>query len=74
MHLAQLGRCQHGFFVALVALDLVRHAQFFQQPQHALRAGIVQVLDNKHGGIPSKVKRHCAGWQQDAAAQPKISW
>ena len=36
MNLAQFGRCQHGFFVARIALDVIRKAQFFQQPQYAL--------------------------------------
>jgi uncharacterized sporulation protein YeaH/YhbH (DUF444 family) len=51
MHRAQLGRRQHRFRIALVTLDLVRHAEFFEQPQHALRAGVVQMMDGEHGSM-----------------------
>src|SRR5690606_39381930 len=33
----------------LVAHDLVRNAQFLEQPQHALRTGIVEVMNRQHG-------------------------
>jgi hypothetical protein len=46
-------------FVALVFLDLVFQAQFLQQPQDALRAGVVQMVDNDHVDIPKK-ERPCA--------------
>ena len=49
MHRTQLGRRQHRFRIALVTLDLVRHAEFFEQPQHTLRAGVVQMMDDQHG-------------------------
>ncbi|MNT49263.1 hypothetical protein D3C72_1861030 [compost metagenome] len=45
----QRGGRQHGFRVALVALDLVVEAQFLEQPEHALRARIVQMVDDDHG-------------------------
>src|SRR3982074_3585157 len=35
--------------LTLVADNLVGHAKLFQQPQHALRARIVQVMDGEHG-------------------------
>src|SRR5690606_14693211 len=57
MHLAQLGRRQHGFCVALVMTDLVRHAQLFKQPEHALRARIVQVVNSNHVDAPFVVAR-----------------
>jgi len=43
-----------------------------RNPANFLRAGIVQGLNRKHGGIPPKLKRQSAGWQHDAAAKPKI--
>ena len=49
MHRLQLRRRQPGGRVALVALDLVGRAQLLQQPQDALRARIVEVVDDEHG-------------------------
>src|SRR6185436_11839629 len=58
MHRAQLGRREHGLRVALVALHLVGQAEFFEQPEDALRARIVEVMDGDHGfsylGFPSR--------------------
>ena len=48
MHGAQLRRRQHGLRVALVALDLVGQAQLFQQPEDALRARVVEVMESDH--------------------------
>ena len=53
MDRAQLGRRAH-VGLALVADDLVGHAEFFQQPQHALRAGIVEMMDGEHGDSPGR--------------------
>jgi hypothetical protein len=50
MHLEQLRRREHRLRVALVLLDLVRNAELLEQPQHALRAGVVEVVDDDHGG------------------------
>jgi hypothetical protein len=36
----------------LIADDLVGDAEFFQKPQHALRAGIVEMMDGDHGDFP----------------------
>ncbi len=36
MHGAQLGRREHGVGVALITLDFIIDAQFFQHPEHAL--------------------------------------
>ena len=47
-HLAQLGRCQHGLAVALVAPDFIGHAQFLQEPQHTLGARVVEVVHGDH--------------------------
>src|SRR4051812_42957966 len=38
--------------LALIADDLVGHAEFFEQPQHALRAGIVEMMHRQHGRPP----------------------
>ena len=47
----EFGRREHGFSIALVDLDFVWHTQFFEQPEHALRAGFFQMVDGKHGVI-----------------------
>ena len=49
MHRAQLGRREHGLLVALVGLDLVLEAELLEQPQDALRARVVQMVDDDHG-------------------------
>src|SRR6185437_9370404 len=54
MHAPEFRRRQHGLRVALVALDLVRHAKFFQQPQDALRARIVEVVESDHSVVPER--------------------
>ncbi|MNL72134.1 hypothetical protein D3C87_1973950 [compost metagenome] len=41
MDLFQLRRRQHGLRIALIALHLVRHSQFFQKPQDALRPRVI---------------------------------
>ena len=43
----RLGR-QHRLRVALVALDVVRQSELLQQPQDALRARVVEVMDDDH--------------------------
>src|SRR5437879_5784249 len=49
MHLAQRRRREHGLRVALIALDVVGEAELLEQPQHALRARVVEVVDDDHG-------------------------
>src|SRR5260221_11860886 len=49
MHRPQLGRREHRLRIALVGLDLVLQAELFEQPEHALRARVVQVVDEDHG-------------------------
>src|SRR3981081_1254573 len=56
MDCAQFGRRAH-VRLTLVAHDLVRYAKLFQQPQHALGAGIVEVMNGKHGGSPRTLAR-----------------
>src|SRR5260370_38674733 len=48
VHLAQRRRREHGPRIALVALDLVLEAELLQQPQQALGARVVQVVDDDH--------------------------
>ena len=38
--------------LALIADDLIGDAEFFEQPQHALRAGIVEMMHRQHGRPP----------------------
>ena len=52
MHRLQFRRREHGRGVALVALHLIGHAELLQQPQDALRARIVEMMDGDHG-VPS---------------------
>jgi hypothetical protein len=51
MNRAQFGRRPH-VRLTLIADDLVGNAEFFQQPQHALGAGIVEVMNGEHGVSP----------------------
>src|SRR6266516_440102 len=38
--------------LTLVAHDLVEHAQLFEQPQHPLRARIVEMMNGQHVASP----------------------
>src|SRR5216683_3611996 len=49
MHRVELRRRQPRLRVALIVLHLVGHAEFFQQPQNPLRAGVVEMMDGEHG-------------------------
>ena len=59
MNRAQFGRRAH-VGLTLIADDLVGDAEFFQQPQHALRAGIVEMMDGEHGISPQGVRANRA--------------
>jgi hypothetical protein len=48
MHLPERRRREQRGRVALVALDLVRDCELLEQPEHALRARMVQVVDGQH--------------------------
>src|SRR5712671_3388812 len=51
---AQLGRRAH-VGLTLVTDDLVGDTKLLEQPQHALRTGIVEVMDDEHGlGLSGK--------------------
>jgi hypothetical protein len=51
MDLCEFGRRQPGLGVALIALHLIGRAQLLQQPQDALRTGVVEVMKREHGGF-----------------------
>ncbi|MNV70297.1 hypothetical protein D3C71_1632540 [compost metagenome] len=51
VHVAQRLRRQPGLGIALVVDDLVRQAQFFEHPQHAQRARVVQMVHLDHRGF-----------------------
>src|SRR6202165_1542279 len=59
MDRAQFRRRPH-VRLTLIADDLVRKPKFFQQPQHALGAGIVEVMDGEHGVSPGHSARAAA--------------
>src|SRR6266404_1945547 len=44
----QSRRREHRLLVALPALDLVRHAELLEQPEHPLRARLVEMMDDDH--------------------------
>jgi hypothetical protein len=54
MDRAQLRRRAH-IRLTLIADDFVRHAKLFQQPQHALGTGIVEMMDGQHGEFPQGI-------------------
>src|ERR1700733_496652 len=60
---AQLRRRQH-VGLTLIARDLVRNAKFLEQPQHPLRARIVEVMNGEHGGPPA-----CRGFGRASRAR-----
>ena len=49
VHFAQRCGREHRLRIALVALDLVGQPELLEQPQHALRARVVEVMDDDHG-------------------------
>ena len=54
-------RREVGLRVALVLDDLVVDAELLEAPEHALRAGVVQVVDFDHGCVDSGLRRGIAG-------------
>jgi hypothetical protein len=48
VHGAERLRREHRLGVALVALDLVLDSELLEQPEDALRAGVVEVVDGNH--------------------------
>ena len=62
MDAGELGRRQHRLGVALVFLQLVGNLELLEQPEDALRARVVEVVDGDHRGVsPATAKRHCGG-------------
>jgi hypothetical protein len=51
-------RPEAGLRIALIAPDLVGQAELFQQPQDALRARVVEVMDDDHGPLPFGIARY----------------
>ena len=43
----EFGRRQRSLFVARIALDFAGHRQLFEQPEHALRARVLEVVDGQ---------------------------
>src|ERR1700722_15714656 len=60
MHGQQRRRGEHRLRVPLVAFDLVVEPQLFEEPEDALRAGVVEVMDDDHR-FP-RVIPYFAGW------------
>jgi hypothetical protein len=48
MHPAQRRWREHGFTVPLITLDRVFQSQLFQQPEDALSARVVEVVNSDH--------------------------
>jgi hypothetical protein len=49
----EFGRSEIGDGIALIDAQFIRHAQFLQQPENALRTAVVEVVKNdRHGGHP----------------------
>ena len=48
VYLRELGRCETGYLVTLVALDVVFNTEFFKQPQDSLRARVFKVVKSNH--------------------------
>ena len=51
MYRDQLRRSQSARLVAIVMDDLVFQTQLLEQPQDALRARVLQVMNGNHGGF-----------------------
>ena len=52
MDFRKLRRRQPRLWIALIAHHLMGRAQFFQEPEDALRAGVVKVMQREHGALP----------------------
>ena len=46
MDFLKLRGCEHGILIALVFLDFIRHVEFFQKPEYAMRTGLVEMVDD----------------------------
>ena len=64
VHLPELRRGEHGGLVPLIALDFVRQPELLEQPEDALRAAVLEVMDDYgHSGI-SRFLRFGRGLRQ----------
>src|SRR3546814_9635323 len=77
MHREQFGRCEIGFRIAVVEFDLIRRADFLEQPQYALRTAVVEVMDDQaHIALPgsrrsdANVGRPCAKGKRFGESPP----
>ena len=61
VHGFELCRGQTGQRIARVDFQLIRHAQLFEQPENALRARRLQVMDDKHDDILGDFAMHRHG-------------
>src|SRR5258708_9447915 len=55
MHAEKVGGREAGLGIARVTLDLIRHAQLLEQPEDAMRAGVLEVVEGEHGA-------QCSAW------------
>lgn len=55
MNLAQFGRGEVGSGVALVVVNLVVDAQFLEQPEHPLRARVLEMMQYDHDDVLESV-------------------
>src|ERR1700730_6244390 len=76
MHRPQRRWRKHGLRVSLVAPNLVTDAEFFQQPQHALRTRVIEVVNRDHrhlsaqrDAILAKVILSCQVWPRDMSPE-----
>jgi len=51
VHRAKLRRREHRSCVALVALHFVLEAELLEEPEDALRAGVIEMMEDDHGGL-----------------------
>src|SRR6185369_6971099 len=71
MHGAERRRCEHGLGVARVALHLVRDAELLQEPQDALRARVLEMMDDDHVRSWAATRRRMASQRSRACAAVK---
>src|SRR6266849_4578527 len=60
------GGARRGLGVALIMLDLIRQAELLEQPEDALRARIVEVMDDDHASVPPSLAASSARAKQSS--------
>src|SRR5260221_8117590 len=77
MNLAQLFRRAH-VGLTLIAHDVVGNAELFEQPQHALRARIVEMMNRQHGWSPRarafSSEVDTGSHEENASKQESCAW